>query len=97
MARDPELVSFVKKFVLSVGLGIVLGGAVQKLINALIDGLIMPFLELLFGVSAWELAVVGIGGAKVKYGAILEAILYFLLVIICVFLFVKIFTGRKKL
>jgi large conductance mechanosensitive channel len=95
MAKDPELLSFVKKFVLSVGLGIVLGGAVQKLIDAIIGGLIMPFLGLLFGALSWESATINVGGANIKYGGILESVLYFILVIVLVYLFVKIFTGKK--
>ena len=97
--------------VMDMAVGVIIGGAFGAIVTSLINDILMPLIGLLIRVdfSKWWVALDGnqydtleaatIAGAGIlNYGALIAAIVYFLLVAICIFAVVKaINTGRKKL
>jgi len=97
VARDPEFVSFIKKFVIGVGLGLVLGSTIKELINTIIKALIMPLLSLVLNVSSWETAAFTVKSVEFRYGEVVIASLNLFFVFLFTYLFVKFLVGAKRI
>lgn len=86
-----EFFKFIKSHgVISVAIGIVMGNAVAKLINALVEGLAMPIIELILpGGGKWQEAVINLGKADIKIGLIIAALADFFIIALVIFFFVR--------
>lgn len=73
-------------------IGFILGGAAQKLVQALMDDIVSPFIGLLFG-SVKSLSEYTIGTFKV--GDFASALINFLILCLVVYLAFKIFRLEK--
>lgn len=83
--------------VLDLAVGVVVGGAFNKIVTSLVNDVIMPIVGILIGgVDFKDLQTPPIGGAVIKYGAFIQNIVDFLIIAFSVFIFVKIFNKLKK-
>ena len=75
--------------VMNLAVGVIIGGAFQAITNSLVNDIISPVIGLFASadMSAWS---VMIGGAEIRYGAFLTAIINFLIMALVIFLLVKI-------
>ncbi len=81
---------FLKTYgVLGAAIGIVMGQAVAKVINVLVEALIMPILGVVLPGNEWQDAVLQLGKIKFKIGLIIAATIDFLAISLAVILFVK--------
>lgn len=102
---------FVKEFaefinqgnVIDLAVGVVIGSAFGKIITALVDYIIMPVVGMIIGgVDFSDLYVtvpnwLGDGaGVRLQYGMFIQAVVDFLIVAFCIFIFVK-FIKQFKL
>lgn len=71
--------------VLDLAVGVIIGGAFGKIVTSLVNDIIMPLIGLIVGKI--NLADASIG--TLKYGMFLQSVIDFLIVALCVFLFVK--------
>ena len=76
--------------VLGLAVGIILGGAVGELVKSLIDNIINPLLGILLSQSK-GLSEAGfvIAGATVKYGALINSLINFIVIALVVYFGVK--------
>ena len=79
----------VKQGVLGLAVAVVIGGAVGKLVTALVTDLIMPIVGAAVPSGDWRKAVVQIGNVKFMVGDFAGVLLDFLIVALVVFLMVK--------
>ncbi len=91
-----EFKEFVSKGnVLDLAIAVVMGAAFSAIVTSLVNDIIMPLFGIIFGKSfsslAWE-----INGSYIKYGAFIQAIVDFLIIALCIFLFVKVINRFKK-
>jgi large conductance mechanosensitive channel len=90
-----EFISFIKGFgVIGLAIGVVIGGAVTKLVASLVDNVVTPFVGILlagvdFSNLAWE-----IGDNKIKYGLFISSLIDFLILVAVVWIAVKLIVGR---
>lgn len=96
--------------VMDLAIGVVLGAAFTAIVNALVEGIIMPFVGLITGggnMSGLFLALDGneyaslqqaqeAGAAVLQYGLLIQAIIDFLLVSFVIFIVVKQLNKLKK-
>ncbi len=104
---------FIKEFsdfinrgnVLDLAVGVIIGGAFSKIVSSLVDNIITPFIGIMIGgvnFSGLELTVPNFFGnntaAVVKYGLFLQNIFDFLVVALCIFIFIKLINklNNKK-
>jgi len=85
-----EFAGFIRSYgIIGVAIGIVMGNAVAKIINVIVESLIMPMVELILPGSAWQSAALHLGRANFKIGLIIAAFLDFFAVAIVVFFMVR--------
>ena len=80
--------------VMGLAIGFILGGAVSKVVSALVEDIINPFVGILLGaVGGLEEAVLKIGPAEIKYGHFTGALIDFVIIAFVVY---YIFKGLEK-
>ncbi|MFA6357839.1 MAG: MscL family protein [Candidatus Omnitrophota bacterium] len=85
-----EFLQFIKSYgVIGVAIGIVMGQAVAKIITVIVEGLVMPVLEVLLPGNKWQEAVLHLWRINFKIGLIIAAFIDFFIISAVVFLFFK--------
>ena len=85
-----EFKKFISKGnVMDLAVGVIIGGAFQKIISSLVDDILMPIISMLTGKVNFEELKFTMGSAEVSYGKLISAVLNFLIIAIVVFLLVK--------
>ena len=76
--------------IIDMAIGVIIGGAFQKIVSSLVNDIIMPLVGVLIGGIDFTSLSFKIQKAEVKYGSFIQNIVDFLIVAICIFIFVKI-------
>ena len=103
-----EFKQFISKGnIIDLAIAVVLGNAFNKIVNSLVNSVIMPFIGYLTGgasVADWKWVIreaneeLGITENAVQYGTFLQAIIDFLIIAICLFTAMKIVKfSRNKI
>ena len=91
-----EFKEFVSKGnVLDLAIAVVMGGAFSKIVSSLVDDIIMPLLGIIVGKNFGNLYV-DLNGSILTYGAFIQAIVDFVIIAFCIFLFTKAINKFKK-
>ena len=92
-----EFKEFVSKGnVIDLAVGVVIGGAFGKIVTSLVDNIIMPLVGLIIGGVDFSSLSVTVKGASIKYGLFIQNVVDFLIVALCIFLFIKIINSLDK-
>ena len=93
-----EFKEFISKGnVMDMAVGIIIGGAFTKIVTALVEAILMPFIGVICGGKSVADMSVTVGNAAIGYGAFIQAIIDFLLVALVLFLILKAFNKAKSL
>ena len=95
---------FIKEFkefisrgsVIDLALAVVIGGAFTKIVNSLVDDIIMPIIGVIIGGINFENLMITVGTAEIKYGMFIQAIVNFLLISLVIFSIIKSINQFKK-
>lgn len=74
--------------VMSMAVGIIIGGAFTAIVSSLVDDLINPLLGLLVNMDFSDLSV-SVGGATFMYGNFIMAVVNFVLIALVLFMLIK--------
>lgn len=74
--------------VLDLAVGVIIGGAFQKIVSSLVGDVISPLLGLFGGIS-FDSFILRIGDVELKYGAFLTTVIDFIIMAFIIFLLVK--------
>ncbi len=106
--KQPKIVKEFAEFInkgniIDLAVGVVIGGAFGKIITALVDFIIMPIVGMIIGgVDFSDLYItipnwLGDGlGVRIQYGNFIQAVVDFLIIAFCIFVFVK-FVNKFKI
>lgn len=87
--------------VMSMAVGIIIGGAFTAIVNSLVGDIITPILGLIIGGIDFTGLSFGIGDAQITYGNFIQAVIVFLITAFVLFEILKIFNkfsdATKKL
>lgn len=83
--------------IMDLAIGVVIGGAFQKIVNSLVQDIIMPAISILTGRIDFSDMVLQIGSASIKYGNFITTIVNFLIIAFSIFLVVKYINKLHKL
>lgn len=85
-----EFMAFIKTYgVIGLAIAVIIGGKLNALVTAVVDGLLMPIIGLLPIGGTWQTWEIPIGSQKLLIGPILSAAVNFLVVALLVFWFAK--------
>lgn len=89
--------------VIDLAVAVIIGGAFGKIVSSMVNDIIMPIIGVLMGgVSFTDLKYViapasgDIAEVAIRYGAFIQAIVDFLIIAFCIFLFIKLLASAKK-
>lgn len=83
--------------IMDMAVGVVIGGAFQKIVNSLVNDIIMPVISVLTGNIDFTDMVFTVGNVSIKYGNFITTIVDFLIIAFSIFLVVKYINKLNKL
>ena len=83
--------------VMDMAIGVVIGGAFQKIVNSLVNDIIMPAISMLIGKVDFSDMVLNVGNASIKYGNFITTIVDFLIIAFSIFIALKYMTKLSKI
>lgn len=97
MSMMQEFKEFAQKGnVLDLAVAVVMGAAIAKVIDGLLEGIIMPFISMLVGKPDFSQLGSELNGTFFPYGKFIQAVLMFVLVAFALFLFIKAMNKMKN-
>ena len=91
-----EFKEFISKGnVMDMAVGIIIGGAFTKIVTALVEAILMPFIGVICGGKSVADMSVTVGNAAIGYGAFIQAIIDFLLIAWVLFMIIKAINKAK--
>ena len=83
--------------IMDLAIGVVIGGAFQKIVNSLVQDIIMPAISILTGKVDFTNMVLQVGNTSIKYGNFITTIVDFLIIAFSIFLIVRYLNKLNKL
>ena len=92
-----EFKEFISKGnVFDMAIGVIIGGAFGKIVTSLVDNILMPLIGLIIGGLDFSKLVIKVKDAEIAYGLFIQNVVDFLIVALCIFMVVKLFSKFKK-
>lgn len=94
-----------KKFIMKgdvvdLAVGVIIGGAFGKIVTSLVNDILMPIIGVLIGGIDFSNLSIDFIDAKIMYGSFIQQVLDFLIISLCIFIFVKVIgkiTNKKEI
>ena len=83
--------------IMDMAIGVVIGGAFQKIVNSLVNDIIMPVISVLIGKVDFTDMMFTVGNASIKYGNFITTVVDFLIIAFSIFIVVKYLNKLNKL
>ena len=83
--------------IMDMAVGVVIGGSFQKIVNSLVNDIIMPAISVITGNVDFSDMVFTVGDASIKYGNFITTIVDFLIIAFSIFLVVKYLNKLNKI
>lgn len=78
--------------VMDMAIGVIIGGAFQKIVTSLVNDIIMPAIAIFTGKVDFSDLVFTIGNSSIKYGSFITTIVDFLIIAFSIFISIRIIT-----
>ena len=92
-----EFKEFISKGdVMSMAVGIIIGGAFTAIVNSIVENLISPLIGIICGGIDFSALVVKVGEASFGIGAVINSIITFLLTALVLFFILKAFNAMNE-
>lgn len=75
--------------IMDMAIGVIIGGAFQKIVTSLVNDIIMPTVAIFTGKVDFSDLIFTVGNASIKYGAFITAIIDFLIIAFSIFIAIK--------
>ena len=82
--------------VMDLAIGVIIGGGFQKIVNSLVNDIIMPFISIFTGKIDFNDMMFTIGDTSIKYGSFITNVINFLIIAFSVFLMVRYINKFNK-
>lgn len=83
--------------VLDLAVGVIIGGAFGKIVSSLVNDIIMPIIGILIGGLDFSSLTFKFKAATLNYGLFIQNIIDFLIIALCIFMFVKVINKISNL
>ena len=82
--------------VIDLAIGVIIGGAFQKIVNSLVNDIVMPFVSIFTGKIDFNNLTINFGNTSIKYGSFITNVINFLIIAFSVFLMVRYINKLNK-
>ena len=82
--------------VIDLAIGVIIGGAFQKIVNSLVNDIVMPFVSIFTGKIDFNNLTINFGNTSIKYGSFMTNVINFLIIAFSVFLMVRYINKLNK-
>lgn len=82
--------------VMDLAVGVIIGAAFGKIVTSVVNDLLMPILGVVIGGLDFTSLKITIGDATIRYGVLIQNIIDFLIVSICIFILIKMISKFTK-
>ena len=85
--------------VVDLAVGVIIGSAFGKIVSSVVNDILMPIIGIVIGGIDFSNLNIKVGNAVITYGNFIQNVIDFLIIAICIFLFVKIverFTKKEE-
>lgn len=82
--------------IMDLAVGVIIGGAFQKIVTSLVNDIIMPAISIFTGNMDFNSLVLNVGNASIKYGAFLTAVIDFLIIAFSIFMVIRYINKLNK-
>lgn len=94
MSKEKGFFAEFKKFimrgnVIDLAVGVIIGGAFQKIVSSLVDDIVMPLIGIILGKVNFSELAIKVGDATVNYGNFITAVIDFLIMALVIFTIIK--------
>ena len=86
----------IKGNMLDMAIGVIIGAAFKSIVDSLVNDIFMPFVGVLIGGRDFSGLSLKIGEATINYGMLIQNIVNFLIVAVCLFMLVKAVNMLKR-
>ena len=97
MSMGSEFKEFINQGnVMDLAIGVIIGAAFQKIVDSLVNDILMPIVGMFVGADFASLHAEVATGVFVKYGAFIQAIINFVIIAFVVFMIVKSLNKMRR-
>lgn len=82
--------------VMDLAIGVIIGGGFQKIVNSLVNDIIMPLVSIFTGKIDFNDMMLTFGNTSIKYGSFITNVINFLIIAFSVFLMVRYLNKLNK-
>lgn len=82
--------------VVDLAVGVIIGGAFGKIVTSLVNDILMPIIGVIIGGIDFSHLRVDVLDAKIMYGSFIQQVIDFLIVALCIFLFIKVINALTR-
>lgn len=75
--------------IVDMAIGVIIGGAFQKIVTSLVNDLIMPTISIFTGKVDFSDLVITVGGASIRYGSFITTVVDFLIIAFSIFIVIR--------
>ena len=75
--------------IINMAIGVIIGGAFQKIVSSLVNDIIMPALAIFTGKVDFSDLVITVGNSSIKYGSFITTIVDFLIIAFSIFIAIR--------
>ena len=92
-----EFMEFLKEYnVIQLAIGFVMAVAANQLVKSTVDNIIMPLISPIMPSERWQDAAFTFGKISIKWGQFVSDLIYFIIMAVIIFLFVKLILKETK-
>ena len=92
-----EFKEFISKGdVMSMAVGIIIGGAFTAIVTSVVEDIIGPLIGLVLGGLDFSTLSLGVGDAQIMFGNFIQAVINFIITALVLFLIIKSFNKMKE-
>ena len=82
--------------VVDLAVGVIVGGAFGKIVTSLVDDILMPLIGIIIGGIDFTNLKITVVDAEIMYGSFIQQVIDFLIISLCIFMFVKFISKFTK-
>lgn len=82
--------------VMDLAIGVIIGSAFGKIVTSVVNDILMPLIGIIIGGLDFTNLSIKIKDATINYGMFIQNVIDFLIVAICIFIFIKIISKFTK-